>query len=67
MRMPSELMGPKFILQYQIIDIRDVAEEFLLSSPFDTDRILAILMRHRNRREPIRRILERIATMRRIA
>jgi hypothetical protein len=40
MRMPSELMGPKFILQYQIIDIRDVAEEFLLSSPFDTDRIL---------------------------
>jgi predicted transposase YdaD len=63
LRMPSELKGPNFYCRYQIIDIRDLDEESLLNSPFDTDSILAILARHRDRRETIRRILARIATL----
>jgi hypothetical protein len=35
----------------------------LLNSPFDSDNVMAILTRHRNRRETIRRILARIATL----
>jgi hypothetical protein len=63
LRMPSELKGPNFFCRYQIIDIRDLDEESLLNSPFDTDSILAILACHRARRETIRRILARIATL----
>jgi predicted transposase YdaD len=63
MRMPSELAGPNFHCRYKIIDIRDLDEEALLASPFDGDNIMAILTRHRDRRETIRRILERIATL----
>jgi predicted transposase YdaD len=63
MRMASELKGPRFYCAFELIDIRTVDEEVLLSSPFDADHILAILTRHRDRRETIRRILARIATM----
>ena len=63
MRMPSELAGPNFHCRYKIIDVRDLDEEELLESPFDGDNIIAILTRHRDRRETIRRILERIATL----
>jgi hypothetical protein len=63
MRMPSELAGPNFHCRYTIIDIRELDEEALLASPFDGDNIMAILTRHRDRRETIRRILARIATL----
>ncbi len=63
MRMPSELTGPRFCCQYEIIDIRELDEESLLASPFDVNSIMAILTRHRDRRETIRRILARIATL----
>jgi predicted transposase YdaD len=63
LRMPSELVGLNFSCRYKIIDIRELDEESLLSSPFDGDNIMAILTRHRDRRETIRRILERIATL----
>jgi predicted transposase YdaD len=58
MRMPTELVGPDFQFRYKIIDIRTVEEEDLLKSPFAADSIMAILTRHRDRRETIRRILE---------
>jgi predicted transposase YdaD len=63
MHMPSELAGPDFYCRYTIIDIRDLNEEALLASPFDGDNIMAILTRHRDRRETIRRILARIANL----
>ena len=63
LRMPSEIVGPDFFCRFKIIDIRTLDEESLLNSPFDTDNILAILTHHRDRRETIRRILARIATL----
>ena len=63
LRMPAELTGADFFCRYKIIDVRDLDEEELLASPFDSDNILAILTRHRDRRETIRRILARIATL----
>jgi predicted transposase YdaD len=63
MRMSSELVGSDVHFRYKIIDIRTVEEEDLLNSPFAADNILAILTRHRDRRETIRRILERIAKL----
>jgi hypothetical protein len=63
MRMPSELVGANFYCGYKLVDIRTLDEELLLNSPFDGDSIMAILTKHRDRRETIRRILARIATM----
>jgi predicted transposase YdaD len=63
LRMPTEIVGPDFFCRFKIIDIRTLDEESLLNSPFDTDNILAILTHHRDRRETIRRILARIATL----
>jgi len=56
MRMPSELAGPNHVCRYTIIDIRKLDEEILLKSPFAADNIMAILTRHKDRRETIRRI-----------
>jgi predicted transposase YdaD len=63
MNMPSELRGPNHLCRYTLIDIREFDEETLLNSPFAADNVLAILTRHQNRRETIRRILARIATL----
>ena len=48
---------------YTLVDIRALDAETLLASPFAADSIIAILARHRDRREAIRRILERIAKL----
>jgi predicted transposase YdaD len=63
LRMPHKLVGPNFFCQYLLIDSRDLDGETLLSSPFANDNIIAILARHRDNRETIRRILESIAKM----
>jgi predicted transposase YdaD len=63
MKMASELAGPNHVCRYTIIDIRSFDEEILLNSPFAADNVLAILARHKNRRETIRRILGRIAIL----
>ena len=63
LRMRPELVGPNFSCRYKIFDIRTVDEESLLASPFDSDNIMAILTRHRDRRQTIQRILARIATL----
>jgi predicted transposase YdaD len=49
MRMPAELVGANFSCRYKIIDIRELDEESLLASPFDSDNILAILTTARER------------------
>ncbi len=61
--MPAELAGPDHVCRYKINDIRDVDTESLLNSPFAADNILAILTRNSDRRETIRRILAKIATL----
>jgi hypothetical protein len=63
MSMPSELSGLNFSCRYQLFDIRSLDENDLINSPFDADNIIAILARHTNKRESIRRILARIATL----
>jgi len=45
------------------VDIRSLKEDDLINSPFDADNILAILTRHQNKRESIRRILAKIAKL----
>ncbi len=63
LNMPSELAGPNHVCRYKIVDVRDLDCEMLLNSPFAADNILAILTRYKDRRETIRRILMRIATL----
>lgn len=63
MRMKAELRGQDFHCRYQLIDIRTLDEEVLLASPFASDNIIAILAKHKHRRETIRRILMRIDTL----
>jgi len=63
MRLPCELAGTDFQCRYIVKDIRAFDEEALLGSLFASDSILAILTRHKDRRETIRRILRRIATL----
>jgi len=46
--MASQLQGPDFHCRYTIVDIRDIDEERLLSSPHKADFILAILANHPN-------------------
>ncbi len=62
-KMAAELAGPNHVCRYTIIDIRNFDEEILLNSPFAADNLLAILTRHKNGKETIRRILERIAIL----
>ena len=63
MNMPSALIGPNHFCRYKMIDIRLLDEEMLLNSPLAGDNIIAILARHKDRRETIRRILARIAKL----
>ena len=56
MNMPSALIGPNHLCRYKMIDIRLLDEEMLLNSPRAGDNIIAILARHKDRRETIRRI-----------
>jgi hypothetical protein len=63
MKMGAELKGPNHLCRYKIFDVRDLDGEALLNSPFVADNILGILTRYRDRRETIRRILTKIATL----
>jgi predicted transposase YdaD len=63
MRLRAELAGPDHVCRYKVFDIRSVDAESLLDSEFEADSIIAILARYRQKRETIRRILERIAKL----
>jgi hypothetical protein len=63
LNMPSELIGANHTCRYTIVDIRNWDAETLVNSPFAADSVLAILALHSERRETIRRILERIAKL----
>ncbi len=61
--MASELVTPCLSCRFKIIDIRDWDAEALLQGQHPADAVLAILGRHSERPETIRRILQRIAKM----
>ena len=63
LNMPSALDGPSHTCRYKIVDIREWDAESLANGPFAADSVLAILGRFSERRETIRRILERIAKL----
>jgi predicted transposase YdaD len=63
MNMPSALLGANHTCRYEIVDIRNWDAETLANSPFAADSVLAILARSSERRETIRRILQRIAKL----
>ena len=63
LRMPTELVTPCLTCHYTVIDIREWDAEALLEGAHPADAILAILGRHSDRPETIRRILQRIAKM----
>jgi predicted transposase YdaD len=63
LNMPSALMGANHTCRYEIVDIRNWDAETLANSPFPADSVLAILARSSERRETIRRILERVAKL----
>lgn len=63
LRMPETLIGPHLQFSYPVIDIRTFDAESLLDSPHVADAVLAILAKHADRRETIRRILTRIAKL----
>ncbi len=63
LRMASELLGTDFNCRYAVIDIRTFDAEKLLASPYAGDAVLAILAKHGERRDVIRRILLRIAKL----
>ncbi len=61
LRMEPELSGLGWTYRCQIVDIRDVPTENLLSSNLPEDNVLAVLTRFANQGDTIRRILGRIA------
>ena len=63
LNMPSELVTPYLSCHFNIIDIRNWDAETLLQGKHPADAVLAILGRHSDRPETIRRILHRIAKM----
>ncbi len=63
LNMPSALMGANHTCRYEIVDIRNWDAETLANSPFPADSVLAILARSSERRQTIRRILERVAKL----
>lgn len=61
--MPDTLTAPTLSFRYDLVDIRTFNGEDLLASPNLSDNILAILARLNNRREAVRRIISRLATL----
>ncbi len=59
--MEPELRGPKQWFGYEIVDVRCWAAEPLLDSSHIGDNLLAILANLHDRRDAVRRILEKIA------
>ncbi len=63
LRMASEFHGPEALIQYRIIDIRDLDGERLLASDQVADNIVAILARLQDSRGTVRQVLKRIAAL----
>jgi hypothetical protein len=63
LRMEAELLGHGLEFRYEIVDIRRFDGEELLESSQAGDNIFAVLMRLRDQREAVRRILTRIGSL----
>jgi hypothetical protein len=63
MSMAAELRGPRQLLEWDAVDIRDLDAERLLDSRELSDNVLAILARLRDEREAVRRIVSTCAAL----
>jgi hypothetical protein len=63
MSMPRALCGPRQLVEWDSLDIRDVDAEPLLASTEVSDNVIAILTRLRNEREAVQRIVARCAEL----
>jgi hypothetical protein len=61
--MGSGLSAPNLAYSYRIVDIRELDGERLLASPVVGDNIVAILTKLPDRRDTVRRIMQRIAVL----
>lgn len=61
LRMKSRMAAPWGTFSYRLIDVRELDAEPWLASARLEENVLAVLMRLRDRRETVRRILTRIA------
>ena len=57
MTMARELRGPRQLVEWDAVDIRDLDGELLLESSEVSDNVIAILARLRNERDAVRRIV----------
>jgi Domain of unknown function (DUF4351) len=63
LRMSAKLVGPGFSFEYKLMDVRDIDGDRLMESDDLGDNVIAILARLKDRRDAVRRILERIARL----
>jgi hypothetical protein len=63
LRMGTELAAPNVSFRYEAIDIRDFDGDKLLESAQTGDNVIAVLARLKDRKEAVRTILARIASL----
>jgi hypothetical protein len=63
LRMSGHFQSPTLSFRFRLVDLRDMDGRRFLNSGYVGDQILAVLMRLKNRREAIRRILATIAAL----
>src|SRR5216684_8380374 len=63
LRMRGHFKSPSMRFRFRVVDLRELNGERFLESEAVSDQILALLMRLKNRREAIRRIVATIATL----
>jgi hypothetical protein len=63
LRMSGHFKSPTLSFRFRVVDLRELNGRRFLDSEDASDQILAVLMRLKNRRQAIRRILATIATL----
>src|SRR6185437_11346538 len=63
MTMAGELRGPRQLVEWNAVDIRDLDAEPLVTSQEVSDNVIGILARLRNEREAVRRIVARFTEL----
>lgn len=63
LRMAGHFKSPTLSFKFRVVDLRELNGQRFLESDEVADQILSLLMRIRNRRDAVRRILATIATL----
>src|SRR5260370_28652202 len=63
LRTGGHFKSPTLSFRFRVVDLRDLNGSRFLDSGYVEDQILAVLMRLKNRRNAIRRILATISTL----